>query len=81
MRISERDASVLLTEEGRSVLQRASIHLSESPFLEVKVEDGDDIGLWIRVRRENGDHLVLVRWEYVLSIDFEAGQQKVLGMR
>ena len=81
MKISEREASLLLSEDGREVLQLAALNLAESPFLWVKVEDSDDIGIWIRVNREDGDHVVLVRWEYILSIDFLVGQPKVLGMR
>ena len=81
MRISEREASVLLSQEGREVVEHAALHLDESPFLAVRVEDSDDIGLWIRVGREDGDHLLLVRWEYVLSMDFPVGQPKTLGLR
>jgi hypothetical protein len=81
VKISERDVSVLLSEEGRHVLQQAAISVAESPFLWVKVEDSDDIGIWIRVGREDGDHLVLIRWEYVLSMDFIVGQPKALGLR
>jgi hypothetical protein len=58
VKISERDASVLLSEEGREVLKQAALNLAESPFLSVKVEDSDDIGIWVRVNREDGDHLV-----------------------
>ena len=81
MKISERDASILLNQDGREVLQHAALNLAESPFLTVKVEDSDDIGIWIRVGREDGDHLLLVRWEYVLSMDFPVGQPKTLGLR
>ncbi len=81
MRVTERDAAVLLSEEGRNVLQLVSVNIGDSPFLAVKVEDGDDIGIWVRIAREDGDHLLLVRWEYVLSMDLEAGPTKALGMR
>ena len=81
MKISEREVAVLLSEDGRRVLRDAAVNLAESPFLWVKIEDTDDIGIWIRVTREDGDHLVLVRWEYVLSLDFLVGQPKALGMR
>jgi hypothetical protein len=81
MKISERDAAVLLTEDGREVLKRAALNVADSIFLAVRVEDTDDIGIWIRVSREDGDHLLLVRWEYVLSMDFPIGQPKTLGLR
>jgi hypothetical protein len=81
MRIGERDASVLLSEDGRQILEQAALNLAHSAFLTVRVEDSDDIGLWVRVTREDGDHLILIRWEYVLSIDFPVGQPKSLGLR
>ena len=81
MKIGERDASVLLSDEGREVLKHAALNLEESSFLSVRMEDSDDIGIWIRVNREDGDHLVLIRWEYVLSMDFAVGQPKTLGLR
>jgi hypothetical protein len=81
VKLSERGISVLLSDEGRLVLQQAALDLTESPFLWVKVEDSDDIGIWVRVGREDGDHLVLIRWEYVLSVDFQVGQPKALGLR
>jgi len=81
MKMSERDAAVLLTEDGREVLKQAAVNAADSMFLSVRVEDSDDIGIWIRVGREDGDHLLLVRWEYVLSMDFPVGQPKALGLR
>jgi hypothetical protein len=81
LRVGERDVSVLLNEEGRQVFQLAALELTESPFVWVKIEDSDDVGIWIRVEREDGDHLVLVRWEYILSMDFIVGQPKTLGLR
>jgi hypothetical protein len=81
VKISEREISVLLSEEGRHIQQLAAVNLADSPFLWVKVEDSDDIGMWIRVDREDGDHLLLIRWEYILSMDFVVGQPKALGMR
>ena len=81
MKIAERDVSVLLSDEGREVFQLAALDLTESPFVWVRVEDSDENGLWIRVEREDGDHLVLIRWEYILSMDFIVGRPKSLGLR
>lgn len=81
MKINERDVSILLSPEGREILQEAAVNLTESSFLQVRVEDGDDIGVWVRIPREDGDHLLLIRWEYVVSIDFPVGRPKALGLR
>jgi hypothetical protein len=77
MKIGERDASVLLSDEGREVLKASGPGFRRIAIL----ENSDDIGIWIRVNREDGDHLVLIRWEYVLSMDFAVGQPKTLGLR
>jgi hypothetical protein len=34
-----------------------------------------------RVNREDGDHLILVRWEYVLALDIPVGEPKSMGLR
>ena len=81
MKIGEREVSLLLNEEGRRVFELAELNLTESPFVLVKVEESDDVGIWISVGRKDGDHLVLIRWEYILSMDFIAGQPKTLGLR
>lgn len=36
--------------------------------------------MWVRIQREDEEQLPLIRWEYVLSIDFPAGQTKTLGL-
>jgi hypothetical protein len=81
VKLRERTLGVLVSEEGREVLQLAALNLEESQFLWVYVDDSDDGGLWARVPREDGDHLVLIRWEYVLSIDIPVGQSKILESR
>ena len=48
---------------------------------DMDVEDTDDMGLWIRVSRGDGDHILLVRCEYVLSRDFVAGEMRTAGLR
>lgn len=73
MKLNDRDVSLVLSPDGREVMQLSAINLPEDSALWVRVQEADDIGLWIRAPREDGDHLLLVRWEYVLSIDFPAG--------
>jgi hypothetical protein len=79
--LSERTVAVVLNEEGRSALELTAIRMADSPTLLVDVQDTDDIGLWVRVDREDGEHIVLIRWEYVLSVDFPAGETKTMGLR
>jgi hypothetical protein len=81
MRLAERSLAVLLSEEGRQLLQMTAVPLPETPDVGFYVEDSDDMGLWVRIQRGDGDHLVLVRWEYVLSLDIPAGQVRTVGLR
>jgi hypothetical protein len=79
--ISQRTVTVFMDQDGREVMGLAAIDMSESAGLPVYVQDTDDIGIWARIDRADGDHLVLIRWDYVLSVDFSAGQDKTVGLR
>lgn len=39
------------------------------------------IGIWVRIDREDGEHIVLIRWDYILSVDFPAGETKTVGLK
>jgi hypothetical protein len=45
------------------------------------VDATDDLGLWVRIQREDGEHSVLIRCEDVLSIDVQVSKQKELGFQ
>ncbi len=81
MKISQRIVAILLNEEGSNVVQITVPELSNSPVLFVYVQDTDDLGLWVRIEREDGEHVVLIRWEFVLSIDFPAGETRTVGLK
>ncbi len=84
MRIVEREIAILLGEDGGKVAKLAGIPLSGGSqflWLHAYVEESDDLGLWARLDRPDGDHLFLIRWEYVLAIDVLEGQPQVLGLR
>lgn len=81
MRLSQRTVAIVLSDQGRAALQLAAVSLADSPALLAYIQDTDDIGLWVRVRREDGEHVLLVRWEYVLSVDFMAGESKTVGLK
>ena len=81
MKITERTAAIILTEDGRDVLKMAGVNLPEQPAILAYINDSDDIGLWTRIPREDGDHFLLIRWEYVLTIDFPSGETRTVGLR
>ena len=55
--------------------------LSDSSTLSIYIQDTDDIGIWARINREDGEHIVLIRWDYILAVDFAAGETKTVGLR
>ncbi len=81
MNIAQRAVTAVLTDDGREVLKLAAIDLPESASVLFFVQDTDDLGLWIREPREDGQHLLLIRWEYVLTLDFPIGETKTIGLR
>jgi hypothetical protein len=81
MIVAQRTGAVVLTQDGREALQLAAVNVPESAAMLVHVQDTDDLGLWVRTPREDGEHLLLVRWEFVLAIDFPIGGTKTIGLR
>ena len=79
MKIGERDITVLIDDTGREVLK--SLNLDDSPMQWLYVQDTDDMGIWVRIQREDGNHLVLIRWDFVLGLDFPAGETKTIGIQ
>lgn len=61
MNISQRRVAIFLDEDGQAVLSSANVQIAEPGGLLAYVQDTDDIGIWVRIEREDGDHLVLVR--------------------
>ena len=81
MNINQRRVALFLDEDGRTVLELANVPMSSAAGLLVYVQDTDDIGIWARIEREDGEHIVLIRWDYVLSVDFPAGETKTVGLK
>ena len=81
MRLAGQDATVILTEDGKAVLELASVKLPDSHLLLISIEESEDLGLWVRLPREDQMHLFLLRWEYILGIDLPSGVAKVVGLK
>ena len=81
MKLGGRLAAALLVGEGRRALETLGMELPESPLVQLEVRDTDDMGLWARVIREDGNHLVLVRWDYILGLEFFEGETPVIGIK
>jgi hypothetical protein len=81
MKLSGQTVTVLLTEDGKQVLTLASVGLPESSLMTVSVEESEDMGIWIRIPREDQMHFFLIRWEYILGIDLQSGMGRLIGIR
>lgn len=81
MKLAGQRAAVILTEDGQAVLALASVELPDAPLFIVLIEESEDLGLWVRLPREDQMHLFLLRWEYILGIDLPSGVAKVAGLK
>ena len=70
-----------LTDDGKAILQLASVKLPDSNVFSVLIEESEDLGLWVRLPREDQMHLFLLRWEYILGVDLPSGVAKVVGLK
>jgi hypothetical protein len=81
MTVAQRTVGLILSDDGRRVLQLAECNVPESSAVLMYVQDVDDYGLWVRIQRVEAEHILLVRWEYVLSLDFPAEEASPVGLR
>lgn len=81
MKLAGQTAIILIADGGRQVLELAGVSLLDSALLPISIEESEDLGLWIRLQREDQVHLFLLRWEYILGIDLPSGLGKVVGLK
>ena len=81
MRVGQASAAILLSEEGLSALRIMLPDLPDSPLVFLFVQETDELGLWVRVKRKDEDHVLLIRWEFVLTVDLPAGEVKTVGLK
>jgi hypothetical protein len=81
LKLAGQTAAILLADDGKQILKLAGLNLAESHMLSASIEESEDLGLWIRLQREDQMHLFLLRWEYILGIDVPSGLGKVIGLK
>lgn len=81
MTLTHQTVTIALSDDAREALERVAANVPESLALTVEVEGTDDLGIWVRLERKDGWHLVLVRWEYVLAVDVLAGVPRSIGLK
>lgn len=78
MRLRGRRVGLWFTEVGAKEIAE-SAGLQTEPWVDVL--DEDDKGLWIKTKRTDGNHLVLIRWQYIALLDVHLGDIKEQGLR
>jgi hypothetical protein len=78
--ISKKTVTLFLDQDGRAILESTGVHLRDSAGVLVEVAETDDLGIWIRIDRQDIKHFFLVRWEYVLAVDFPDLKQPAVGV-
>lgn len=58
-----------LSDEGRRVLQQVGVPMPEAPAVWFEVEEIQEQGIWVRYEFDDGQHLLLVLWKYVVALD------------
>jgi hypothetical protein len=81
VRVGQQTAAIFVSEKGREVLKAAAVDIQESLAVMLFVQDSDDLGLWVRVNRADGEHMLLIRWEFILSLDITVGETKTIGLK
>ena len=81
MRLAGQTAAVILTEDGKAVFGLAGVRVPDTCLITISIEESEDLGLWVRLPREDQMHLFLLRWEYILGIDLPGGLGKVTGLK
>lgn len=80
MKLAGRDVEVVLSEEGQGALRLAGLELPETPVVGFFVDETDEMGMWVRVTRADEVHSLLIRWEYVLSLDLLREKSRGIGL-
>ena len=81
MELNRQTVAIFVSDEGRLALRLAGLELGDLPALTAQVKDTDDMGIWVRVEREDGEHILLVRWDYVVCLDLPMPGTKAVGLR
>ena len=69
---------VILSEEGQAALVRSAVISGDSAEAFFSALEADEKGLWIDIRKEDGQHVLLIRWDCILAIDVPVGGTPVL---
>jgi hypothetical protein len=73
-----RPVTVFLSEKGQETLELVAGVSRESVVTSFYAFQTDESGLWVSVRKEDGEHSLLIRWDCILAVDVPVGGTPVL---
>jgi hypothetical protein len=79
MKLAGREVEVVLSAEGQSALRLAGLELPETALTGFSVQETDEMGIWVRVTRADETRVLLLRWEFVLSLDL-LPEERTIGL-
>ena len=81
MKLAGRNNAVFyLSEDGGSFFNQLT---GQGPWVYVMadVEDTDDVGVWLRMQRDNESKYLLLRWEYILGVEISEEKGRIVGLK
>ncbi len=67
-----RPVVVFLSRMGQEAMQAAGVP-EGAGMAAFNALETDESGLWVRIRKDDGEHLLLIRWDCILTLDVPAG--------
>jgi hypothetical protein len=72
-----RPVVVFLSQMGQEAFQAAGVP-EESGTATLYALETDASGLWVSIRKEDGEHSLLIRWDCILTVDVPVGGTPLL---
>jgi|HubBroStandDraft_6_1064221.scaffolds.fasta_scaffold147559_3 hypothetical protein len=79
MDLAAQNVVLHLSDEGRRVLQQVGVPMPEAAAVWFEVEEVQEQGIWVRFEFDDGQHLLLVLWKYVVALDVPKAVRQSAG--
>jgi hypothetical protein len=88
--LNGKNAAIYLSSEGAKLLSLIKsgsfsvwdVGSGQHGVVIADVEESEDLGVWLRFEREGASRFFLLRWEFVVGIEFNNDDKgRVLGLR
>jgi hypothetical protein len=81
LKLAGETAVIVLSDGGRHALFAAGLAVPEGNAAMFTIEESEDLGIWVRVEREDGVHLVLLLWEFINLVEIHSRDARGAGLR